>query len=155
MLDYRPDGTLVALLGDFGSAKDFDGVLDSNSSTAFASITHMSPEQLKSPHDFDGAKDIWSFGCATLEVSSARILHASSPLLTLLKILGWQKHVWPIGTTHQTISASLSCGEHPPRPAHVSETNAVWIFIETRCFCKSPRDRVVASQVRGELERLS
>ncbi len=70
MLNRIPDGMLVALLGDFGSAKDFEDlqVLDIQNSTVETTLAYNSPEQVRNPHNVDGVKDMWSFGCVALEV---------------------------------------------------------------------------------------
>lgn len=70
MLDQNSDGTLKALLGEFGTAKDFEDlqVVEVQNSTNMATLAYSSPEQLRTPHVVDGAKDMWSFGCVTLEV---------------------------------------------------------------------------------------
>ncbi len=68
MLDRAPDGMLKALLDDFGSAKDFAGLIEFDNSTNRTSFVYSSPEQLRSPHTTNSSKDIWSLGCVTLEV---------------------------------------------------------------------------------------
>jgi len=138
MLNRIPDGMLVALLGDFGSAKDFEDlqVLDIQNSTVETTLAYNSPEQVRNPHNVDGAKDMWSFGCVALELLTCSI------------------GVWPIGYSREMIQSTLEDGQHPPRPSSVSEANEVWIFIDNRCWCKEPRKRVTASQASLELKQL-
>jgi len=105
-------------------------------------IAYSSPEQIQSRHHFDEATDIWSFGC------------------TILEILGWSGRIWPMSDSNKnvlyfcTVHESLKLGDHPPRPTGIPETDSIWTFIVTRCFCKNPSDRVTASQACVELEQL-
>lgn len=69
MLDRDSDSSEKALLGDFGSAKDLEGMVEFETSTHMATIRYCSPEQLLCPGEINSAKDIWSLGCVILEVT--------------------------------------------------------------------------------------
>lgn len=73
MLDRKPDGSLVALQGDFGSEKDFKESMDyeRNMTRGSEFFTHMSAKQLfRTDHEIDEADDMWAFGCTCLEVGN-------------------------------------------------------------------------------------
>ncbi len=64
----------MALLSDFGSAKDFGDLLPIENSTKRVSLQWLAPELVEDSdrmHDFNnGAGDMWAFGCTMVEVSS-------------------------------------------------------------------------------------
>lgn len=170
MLDRRPDGTLVALLSGFGTAEDFNEALhDDDESTYWEGPTHKAPKQVNPPYRvFDEATDLWSFGCTALQVSFIRFKKKSNSLLLVLsQVLEKSLQIWPLilrDATPDMIMYSIMLQdshryiymmeESLPRPAPISETDPLWTFIENRCFCKNPRDRVTASQARLELGKL-
>ncbi len=70
----------MALLSDFGSAKDFDDLLPFDYPLPVkASHSWMAPELTETSdrmHDFDnGAGDMWAFGCTMVEVRYIFYLH--------------------------------------------------------------------------------
>lgn len=136
MLDRAPDGMFKALLDDFGSAKDFAGLIEFDNSTNRTSFIYSSPEQLRSPHTTNSSKDIWSLGCVTLQFVTCSI------------------GIWPVDYTAKIIQGHLLDGGHPPRPRDISEMDKVWNFIITRCWCEEPEKRATAGEAAKELEQI-
>ncbi|KLO08630.1 kinase-like protein [Schizopora paradoxa] len=133
MLNRDSDGSEKALLGDFGSAKDLQGMLEFEVSTHMATIAYCSPEHLQNPREISSAKDMWSFGCVLAEFVTCTI------------------GLWPPEQRVESVQLSLLRGEHPPRPPSLSETDTIWIFIEACCWCKKPEERVTAKEAASEL----
>ncbi|KLO08648.1 kinase-like protein [Schizopora paradoxa] len=139
LLDRR-DGELTAFLSDLGSARDFTGLAIVADSLLMTSWKWSPPEFLfdqdASKTDEDGSGDVWSYACTVIEVLAS----LSSP--------------WPEKYTCEHIEADLSDGKHPPRPSKADMTNDVWNFLESRCFCFDPGERITSREARDEMLKL-
>ena len=65
MLGKDSDGSEKALISDFASAKDLEGVIPWTG----APMQYYSPERLYNFSEITCAMDIWSFGCVIIEVT--------------------------------------------------------------------------------------
>jgi len=136
------DGKLIALLGDFSCAKDFDDLLPEEDFLPTRSmILTMAPECLQNRNnhkdDFDnGAGDMWSFGCTMVEVLARTVT----------------EHAWP--GYGGMASEALECGQRPPRLATFPPWDEAWNFIHDRCWELDPSKRITAREAVVELEEL-
>jgi len=135
------DGKLVALLSDFGSAKDFDDLLPFEYQLPLkVSHSWMAPEFTQTPdcmHDFDNSTgDMWAFGCAMVEVLAPPGL------------------IWPSGYDGVDVYYALTRGKRPPRPAVFPPWEEAWNFIHDRCWNLDPEKRITSREAVVELEAL-
>jgi len=137
LLDTR-NGELTALLSDLGSARDFSGLFVVADSSLMSSFEWCPPEYLSdvdAPKTAeDGSGDVWSYGCTVLEV-----LASLSP-------------PWPVH--YDYIDEDLLNGMHPPRPPKPDMSDTVWEFLESKCWCVEPSERISSKEACGAMQRL-
>ncbi|KLO08638.1 kinase-like protein [Schizopora paradoxa] len=134
------DGKLVALLSDFGSAKDFINVLPIKNSTTRSSLQWMAPELIEDPlrmHDFEkGAADMWAFGC------------------TMIEVLGRTRSVWTFSDDNDEIQEALEAKKRPERPPTFPQWDEAWKFIHDHCLNPAPSERISSRKAVEELGTL-